>query len=417
MGLSQSLYTGYSGMATHQRSLDNTSNNLANINTVGFKKSDFLFSNLMSKTITGAMEAEGDRGTVNPVSVGLGVSTGAILHNFRSGSMENTGNPMDVAISGNGFFIASTPYGLALTRNGSFYLDHTLNPQQRLLCVGDGLPVQGWLAQNGVVTTSQNLTNVLLPAIGDLLPGKNTANVSLTGILPTDQSSADFKGSETSSLDLKGNLQAGGGAIRTHIFAAVSQTDGNTSTSGQIQEIPVEIVFSGPTASPDGNYNSFAWTISTVDWPSPGDPPRQIYPANGVNPGTADFFTSGSASHNHGAGQSVTPYLRQESVTVESVTPLEGGGSLTSSFKLASGFTLDFSRLTNLAEAPGGNALEVWHVNGNPQGSIARTITAYDEYTAFIETTDAYGNAQLLPERRVQAREDTLYFAKTQADG
>ena len=416
MGLSQSLYTGYSGMATHQRSLDNTSNNLANINTVGFKKSDFLFSNLMSKVMTGAMEAEGDRGAVNPVSVGLGVSTGAILNNFRPGSIENTGNPMDVAIGGNGFFLASTPYGLALTRNGSFYLDHTQNPRERLLCVGDGLVVQGWLAQDGAILPGQNITNVVLPAIGDLLPGRNTANVGLTGILPTNQSGPDFNGRETSSMELKGNLQSGGGVIRTHIFASVSQTDGNTSTSGQIQEIPVEIVFSGPAPSPDGGFSSFAWTMSTVDWPRPGDPPRRIYPASGADPGTVDFFTSGSASQSHGAGQSATSYLRQESVTVESVTPLPDGGSLTSSFKLASGFTMDFSRLANLPDAPGGNALDVWHVNGNPRGSMARTITVYDEYTAFVETADAYGNALMEPVRRVQAREDTLYFRKTLAD-
>ncbi|MDR1519204.1 MAG: flagellar hook-basal body complex protein, partial [Planctomycetota bacterium] len=202
MGLSQSLYTGYSGMSTHQRSMDNTSNNLANINTVGFRKSDFLFSNLIAKAITGPMAAEDTHGSINGINVGLGVTTGGVLNNYRQGSLEPTGNPLDVAISGNGFFLAATASGVALTRNGSFYLDHTINPRERLLCVGDGRLVQGWMAQNGSVTPSAAIGNITLPAIGDLLPGKATSEVDLTGVLPTDQSSSDFNGQETSAIDL-----------------------------------------------------------------------------------------------------------------------------------------------------------------------------------------------------------------------
>ena len=114
MGLSQSLYTGWSGLATHQKSMDNLAGNLSNVNTVGYKKSDFLFSDLFKKAmITGGIPADGDRSATNPKNVGLGVSTGAILHNFTRGPVETTNNPLDCALTGNGFFMVDTSRGMA----------------------------------------------------------------------------------------------------------------------------------------------------------------------------------------------------------------------------------------------------------------------------------------------------------------
>ncbi|MDR1535062.1 MAG: flagellar hook-basal body complex protein [Planctomycetota bacterium] len=415
MGLSQSLYTGYSGMATHQRSLDNLGNNLANVNTVGFKKSDHLFSSLITKVISGAVPEEDTHGAAGGINVGLGVRTGAISGNFRQGPLEITGNPLDVAINGNGFFLAATSLGVALTRNGSFYLDHTPNPGERLLCVGDGLPVQGWMAENEMITPERAVGNITLPALGDLLPGKATSRLDLTGILPTQTGGSDFAGGETSSLALKGNLAAGENRFSASIFASVSQTGGADASQVEIREIPVEIVFSGPAASADGSLNQYAWTMRTVDWPNPGDPPAIIYPA-APEQGAVSFSAAGSANPPRGSGQIVNPDLRPGSATVTGQTPDPSGGTATLSFRLPGDFTLDLSRLTNLPEAPGGGALEVWSVNGNPGGSLARTVLVYDEYTDFIETADAGGNTVLLPQRRVEARENTLFFSKTGAD-
>ncbi len=420
MGLSQSLYTGWSGMTTHQRSMDNTGNNLANVNTIGYKKSDFMFSNLFSQVITGAMGEDGNRSTVNPKAVGLGVTTGAILSNFKQGSTEPTGNPLDVAMNGNGFFLTQTRYGTALTRNGSFYLDHTTSPNQRLLCVGDGLPVQGWMAVDGTVTPSQTIGNILLPAYGDLLAGKATTEVALKGILPTNTSTSDFNGRETSALDLKGNLASGSSTLTTHIFASVTQSGGSSSYRNEVQEIPVEITFDGPALSPDGTTNVYYWTMKTVGgWPNPGDPSIRIYPpANdpSFTQGTVSFHTSGSVSQGYGAGQATSTLVKPGSTDVKSVVDDGSGNTVTTSFRIPSDFSIDVSRLTHLDSAPGGNDLDTWHVNGNPKGSMARTITIYDEFTDFVASTDSAGNPIMEAVRRVEERENTLYFTRTGTD-
>ncbi|MDR1521224.1 MAG: flagellar hook-basal body complex protein, partial [Planctomycetota bacterium] len=209
--------------------------------------------------------------------------------------------------------------------------------------------------------------------------------------------------------------------VRISIYAAVDQTGGDVSSQGIVQEIPVEIVFFGPTASPDGSLNEFAWSMTTIGWPNPGDSPVTIYPTaagGAASLPAASFYVSGSLNPSRGAGQAASSLIRPGSTTVEITTTSPDGASITTSFKLTDSLTLDVSRLSNLQrDAPGGNALEAWHVNGNPKGSIARTITVYDEYTAFIEGTDAAGNSVVLPERRVQAREDTLFFSKVSADG
>ncbi len=419
MGLSQSLYTGWSGMATHQRSLDNTGNNLSNINTTGYRKSDFMFSNLMSQLLTGAMGADGPRSTVNPKAVGLGVTTGAILNNFKQGSTDPTGNPLDVAMNGNGFFMVNTRSGTALTRNGSFYLDHTESANQRLLCVGEGLPVQGWMAVDGTVTPSQTVGNIYLPAYGDLLPGKATTNVSLKGILPTNTSSPDFNGRETSAIDLKGNLSSGTNTLSTYIYAAVTQTGGSSSVRNEVQKIPVEITYTGPTLSPDGTEEVYNWTMKTAaGWPNEGDPAVQIYPTSGGSQAdsTVGFYTSGSTTQNHGAGQATNNLVKPGSADVKTVTRDAGGNEITTSFRIPSDFTMDVSRLTNLPDAPGGNELETWSVNGNPKGSMARTVTVYDEYTAFVSGTDSAGNPIMEAVRRVEERENTLAFTRTGQD-
>ncbi|WP_413247251.1 hypothetical protein, partial [Salmonella enterica] len=129
---------------------------------------------------------------------------------FTQGTPDETGSPLDCMINGNGFFMVGTRSGTALTRNGSFYTDNALGTGQRMLCVGDGLPVQGWNAQNGTITPSQNVGNILLPSIGDLLPGRITTEVDIKGILPTNTSDKDFAGNASTNMQLGGNMAGDG---------------------------------------------------------------------------------------------------------------------------------------------------------------------------------------------------------------
>ncbi len=415
MGLSQSLYTGYSGMHTHQKSMDNIGNNLANVNTVGYKKSDYLFTNLFKQALnTGGVPAEGGRSALNPKALGLGVTTGTIANNFTQGTPEHTGNPLDCAINGNGFFLVNTTAGTALTRNGAFYVDNALANGERLLCVGDGLPVQGWVPTDGVISPSNTVQNITLPSIGDTLPGRVTSAVDIAGILPTNTASADFNGRVSTALDLAGNLAGDGQTLETSIFANVSQFSDASASESSVQEVKVRLEFHGPTPTPDGAGNTYSWTMTTVDWPEPGDPRVQVYPAPGdteFTQGDMNFWASGNVDRGRGAGQAMAGAISPGPSSVRTETLDADGNAVTTMFTMPSNFSVDISRLTHLEESPTGNAVSAWHVDGNPTGTMARNVTTFDEYTTFRNV-----NGVMTPVRVSEARENTLYFARTGQD-
>lgn len=409
MGLSQSLYTGLSGLVTHQRALDNASNNLANVNTVGYRSSSFQFATLMSKAISGSLPADGDRASTNPKGLGLGTTTGAITNNFTPGAPEQTGNALNCYInepSGKSFFLVGTSGGTAMTRNGDFWLDNHESSGRRMLVLGDGLPVQGWMAQNNAITPRPTTENIYLPTQGDMLAGKTTDSVTMSGVLPTNTSGTAFDGDSTDRLELKGNLASDGQSLNTHIYAPVTQTaaDGTQVSSGTV-EVPVRIDFHGPTLSEDGTTNQWTWTMSTVDYPNPGDS-VQIYPAEGdptFSQGTLNFHATASPQ-GFGAGQAVADTISPGS---SSVTFTDADG-VTTSFTLASDFTMNVSRLTNMSDAPGGNELETWFVDGRPSGTMSQEITVWDEYTEFVEGANGIFTA----ERRVGPRQVNVIFER-----
>lgn len=116
----RSLWTGASGMIAQQTNVDTISNNLANINTVGYKRETVEFKSLLyQKLQTKVTDHNGDP---KPVigQVGSGVRTSAITSRFTQGNVTHTENPLDLAIDGKGFFAVQTPSGeTAYTRNGS----------------------------------------------------------------------------------------------------------------------------------------------------------------------------------------------------------------------------------------------------------------------------------------------------------
>jgi flagellar hook protein FlgE len=119
------MYSGISGMKNFQTKLDVIGNNIANVNTYGFKKGRVNFKDLVSQSIAGASApaAGGERGGVNPKQVGLGAQLGTIDTIDTQGSLQTTGRSLDLAISGDGYFILTEGSNLTYTRSGNFYLD------------------------------------------------------------------------------------------------------------------------------------------------------------------------------------------------------------------------------------------------------------------------------------------------------
>ncbi|MEC0665149.1 flagellar basal body rod protein FlgG [Priestia flexa] len=147
----RSMYSGISGMKNFQTKLDVIGNNISNVNTYGFKKGRTTFKDLVSQQIAGASAPGADRGGVNPKQVGLGSQIGTIDTIHTSGSIQPTGRPLDLAISGEGFFtVANGADGQTIdrplyTRAGNFYLDEGGNivTAEGLYLIGSVYDVNG----------------------------------------------------------------------------------------------------------------------------------------------------------------------------------------------------------------------------------------------------------------------------------
>ncbi|MBR6316605.1 MAG: flagellar hook-basal body complex protein [Lachnospiraceae bacterium] len=139
----RSLYSGVSGLKTHQIKMDVIGNNIANVNTTSYKAQSVTFSELMYQTTQTASGANPDTGKagVNARQVGLGVKSGATKINIETaGSSQSTGNPFDIRITGDSFFVVNDGTKNFFTRDGSFYVDGAGN----MAMSSNGYNVMGW---------------------------------------------------------------------------------------------------------------------------------------------------------------------------------------------------------------------------------------------------------------------------------
>jgi flagellar hook protein FlgE len=179
----RSLNAGVSGLKAFQTKLDVIGNNIANVNTVGYKKNQVVFEDLFSQTIKGANAPSGTRGGTNPIQVGLGtrvVSTNSV---FTPGSPMSTYNQTDLYIDGDGFFVVSDGTNQFLTRAGNFNIDrdnYLVNANGMRVLDQTGLPIQlptgsvtFTVAQDGTVTGIDN-TGTSIPT------AKKIATVTVT---------------------------------------------------------------------------------------------------------------------------------------------------------------------------------------------------------------------------------------------
>jgi len=125
----RSLYSGVTGMKNFQTKLDVIGNNIANVNTYGFKKGRATFSDLISQTTAGATTPSATTGGMNPKQVGLGSQVASIDTIATQGSMQTTGRTLDLSLSGEGYFVLTAPGSTTqlYTRSGNFYLDANKN--------------------------------------------------------------------------------------------------------------------------------------------------------------------------------------------------------------------------------------------------------------------------------------------------
>ena len=204
MGVS-ALAAGISGLRTSQTALNVIGDNLANLNTPGFKSSRVNFSDELSQTVRSAQAPGGGVGGRNPVQTGTGARVASIDINFGQGTLSPTGRPFDLAIQGEGFFIVTDGSRDLYTRVGAFNLDSNND----LVDSGTGFKVKGTSA------------NINLPA-NTVVPASETTTVNMVGNLDSETTT----GAVNQVVTTTSVFTVGGPATSTTALNSLDQTAG-----------------------------------------------------------------------------------------------------------------------------------------------------------------------------------------------
>ncbi len=177
----RSMFSAISGLKAHQTKMDVTGNNIANVNTAGFKGSQAQFQDTLSQVLANAGSAQPGIGGTNPAQVGLGVKVAGITTNFQQGAAQLTNRQTDMMISGDGFFVVSKGGEQLYSRAGAFSFDALGQ-----LVTPDGGLVQGWAADGtGAIDLNSPLSALRLP-VSTLMGAQATAAATYEGNLPFD---------------------------------------------------------------------------------------------------------------------------------------------------------------------------------------------------------------------------------------
>jgi flagellar hook protein FlgE len=199
----RSLAAGVSGLKSHQTVLDVVANNIANVNTAGYKASRATFATSIAQTIRGATQFDQNLGGTNPMQVGLGSSIGSIDRIDTQGGLNFTGRSTDVAIEGAGFFTVRSGSETFYTRSGAFSVDAGGS-----LVTPSGARVRGWVADANGVANVNGVTGDLSIPLNLVSNPSATTQTTVGGILPAGVSPSDplVDRTVTTSIDVFDSL-------------------------------------------------------------------------------------------------------------------------------------------------------------------------------------------------------------------
>lgn len=332
----RSLFSGVSGMRNHQIQMDVIGNNIANVNTVGFKGSRVSFQELLNQTVRGGSAAQANRGGTNPMQIGLGARIGAIETLQTPGSIQSTGKSTDLAIQGDGYFVVSDGGRNLFTRSGAF----TVDEEGWVTNGSNGYRVMGWNARDGVVNPTESPVPVQIPK------GETMAPIA------------------TTTVEYTGNLDArttGSLRFQPDPVTVASPTD------------PTDTAQLSFTLRPTGALNEWAWEITT---------------SNGVlsgASGTLQLGNSGQVIAQSGGPATLT--LSTGTVTIYPPSVTEAGGGV---FSTDAAKTMSISSGSFAPPAPQPIAVDVFDSLGQTHSvTIAYTKVGDDQWS--WQATDAGG--------------------------
>ena len=278
----RSLYSGVAGLKTHQTRMDVIGNNIANVNTTAYKSSSMTFSELMSQTTqkaSGANATTGVGGT-NAKQIGLGVKAGAINTAITTqGSAQSTGNPFDIMITGDNFFVVNNGTENFFTRDGSFYVDGAGN----LAMTSTGYNVMGWGVDEKTGSIKQDTVSALriMSTANMTYPPEATSKAYISGIL--DENDKDVTSASGKSVNLNFFDARGYSYTAKFTFKQSGEPDTNVYSmelskilDSNGEEIDISNVAFGKTATQtkktalNFSNSAYTWdmaahTLSTID--------------------------------------------------------------------------------------------------------------------------------------------------------
>jgi flagellar hook protein FlgE len=259
----RSMFAGVSGLRSHQTMMDVVGNNIANVNTAGYKSAQITFGEAMAQTLRGPAGAGPNSGGTNPLQIGLGVQLASIDGVFTQGATQITGRPTDIAIQGDGFFILQNSTGRNYTRAGAFRWDESGN-----LVARGGQLVQGWVADAaGNVQTSTSLTAINLP-LSQVIDPVETSEIQLGGNLSSDMAVGDIHTTSIVAYDSLGEPQ--------EVLIELEKTGANTwDARATMNGVSLTLSSTSVTFGPDGALTS-AGTISLSGYTPAGADPIAI---------------------------------------------------------------------------------------------------------------------------------------------
>lgn len=215
----RSLRTGITGLRSNQLRLDVIGNNIAGVNTAGFKRSRVLFQDALSQRIATGGRLYGDNPR-NPSNVGYGVTVGAIDQEWSQGAFEYTDLPTDLAIAGDGFFVAASERGPVLTRLGAFSFD-----ANGYLVTPGGLRVQGWMASPDGSVTTGGLDDIRIDPSKTLAPEQTSAMTVEGNLASTREVGGD-------PVTMSSVIYDGTGAPHTVVLTVEKTAEGEWALTG-----------------------------------------------------------------------------------------------------------------------------------------------------------------------------------------
>lgn len=203
----RSLFSGVSGLRTHQTRMDVIGNNIANVNTTAYKSMSINFADLMYQTTQAATGPNAETGTAgtNPKQIGLGVQTAAISTNItEEGATQSTGNPFDLKIAGDEFFIVSNGTNTFFTRDGSFYVDAAGN----LAMSSTGYNVMGWQVDETTGNVKKDTVSAIkvMDENSQTYPAEWTKAAYASGIIDWNDANQSENAGKTLNLSIYDNL-------------------------------------------------------------------------------------------------------------------------------------------------------------------------------------------------------------------